>query len=67
MNKFGDNLRKYRKEKKLTQEKLADLLNVSFQTISKWEKKKTEPNIDTLIKIASIFNITLDELVGVRK
>lgn len=67
MNKFGDNLRKYRKEKKLTQEKLADLLNVSFQTVSKWEKKKTEPNIDTLIKIASIFNITLDELVGVRK
>lgn len=67
MNKFGDNLRKYRKEKKLTQEQLADLLNVSFQTISKWEKEKTEPNIDTLIKIASIFNITLDELIGVRK
>lgn len=67
MNKFGDNLRKYRKEKKLTQEQLADLLNVSFQTISKWEKEKTEPNIDTLIKIASIFNITLDELIGVKK
>lgn len=67
MNKFGDNLRKYRKEKKITQENLADLLNVSFQTVSKRERGKAEPNIDTLIKISKIFEVSIDDLVGDKK
>ena len=64
---FGENLKRLRKEKELTQETLADFLGVSFQTISKWERGETYPDITTLPTIASFFNVTIDDLLGVDK
>lgn len=64
---FGENIKKLRKEKGLTQETLANFLGVSFQTISKWERGETYPDITTLPVIASFFNITIDDLLGVDK
>lgn len=62
---FGENLKKLRLENGLTQEKLANSLSVSFQTISKWEHGDTYPDITTLPLIARFFNISIDELLGV--
>ena len=62
---FGENLKRLRLEKNLTQEKLADFLGVSFQTVSKWERGDTYPDITMLPSIASFFNISVDELLGV--
>ncbi len=64
---FGENIKKLRKEKELTQEALADFLDVSFQTISKWERGETYPDITILPVIASFFNVTIDDLFGVDK
>lgn len=64
---FGENLKRLRKEKELTQETLAEFLGVSFQTISKWERGETYPDITMLPVIASFFNITIDDLLGVDK
>lgn len=64
---FGENLKKLRLEKNLTQEKLADFLGVSFQTISKWERGDTYPDITMLPSIASFFKVSVDEILGVDK
>ncbi|QVK19643.1 helix-turn-helix transcriptional regulator [Mycoplasmatota bacterium] len=58
-----DNLKKLRKEKKLSQEQLAEKLNISRQAISKWESGKAYPDIDNLISLKDIFKVSLDELV----
>ena len=57
-------LGRIRKENNYTQETIANKLNVTAQAVSKWENDITSPDIDTLIKLADIFNITIDELVG---
>ena len=64
---FGENLKRLRKEKELTQETLADFLGVSFQTISKWERGETYPDITMLPIISRFFNTTVDDLLGVDK
>ena len=64
---FGENLKRLRLEKNLTQEKLADFLGVSFQSISKWERGDTYPDITMLPSIASFFNISVDDLLGIDK
>ncbi len=63
-NYFGENLKKLRKSKDLTQETLAEFLGVSFQAISKWERNESYPDITTLPAIASFFNVSLDTLLG---
>ncbi|MEG1009968.1 MAG: helix-turn-helix transcriptional regulator [Clostridia bacterium] len=60
---LGENLKKLRKEKKLSQEQLAGILNVSRQAVSKWESNKTYPDIENLILLRDIFNVTLDDLI----
>ncbi len=64
---FGENLKNLRREKNLTQEKLADFLGVSFQTISKWERGDTYPDITMLPEIAGFFKISIDDLLGVNR
>lgn len=62
--KFGEKLLSLRKEKGYSQEILADKLNVSRQTISKWESGITTPELEKIILLSEIFNISIDELVG---
>lgn len=61
---FNDNLNKYRKLKGLSQEELAYQLGVSRQSVSKWESGQSVPELERIIEIADLFNISLDELVG---
>ena len=62
--KLGENLKKFRLQRELTQEQLADVLGVSAQAVSRWENGTTYPDITLLPTIASYFEITLDELMG---
>lgn len=64
---FGENLKKFRKEKDITQETLAEFLGVSFQTVSKWERGETYPDITMLPVLSSFFNVSVDGLLGVNK
>lgn len=67
MESFGTRLANIRKEKNLTQNDIADKLNISAQAVSKWENDLTSPDIETLIKLSDIFTISLDDLVGKKK
>ena len=60
----GNNIKVLRQGAGLTQKDLADELNVSFQSISKWETDEVEPDISTLNKLAGIFKVSLDELIN---
>ncbi|MCC0647338.1 helix-turn-helix domain-containing protein [Clostridioides sp. ZZV15-6598] len=63
MLNLGENLKRLRKERNLSQEQLAEMLNVSRQAISKWESNKTYPDIENLILLRNLFNVTLDDLI----
>ena len=59
---FNEKLQKLRKEKKYSQEELADMLDVTRQSVSKWESGQTYPEMDKLLAICKIFGCTLEEL-----
>ena len=61
---FNEKLQELRKNKKLTQEELAEDLYVSRTAISKWESGRGYPNIDSLKEIAKYFSVTIDELLS---
>ena len=61
---LGEKLKSLRKGKNISQEKLAQYLNVSFQAVSKWENSSTYPDIELLPELARFFGITVDELLG---
>lgn len=61
--KFNEKLIKLRKENKLTQDKLAEKINISTQSISKWENGHGYPDIENLMKISDLYNLSLDELL----
>lgn len=61
---FSEKLMNLRKSKGMSQEELAVKLNVTRQTISKWELSQTVPDMNKLIEIAKIFEISLDELTN---
>ena len=63
--KFSEKLFELRRQKGMSQEDLADKLNVSRQTISKWETGSTTPEMEKLIEMSKLFEITIDELVGI--
>ena len=58
------NLKRLRKEHQYTQENVAEKINVSRQSIAKWENGESTPDIDTLIKLSKLYNVTLDNLVN---
>ena len=58
------NLKRLRKEHQYTQENVAEKINDSRQSIAKWENGESTPDIDTLIKLSKLYNVTLDNLVN---
>ena len=60
----GRVIQEYREKKGLSQEKLAEKINVTRQTISNWELGETAPNPEQLILLSKQFDISIDELVG---
>lgn len=60
---LGQNLQFLRKQKEMTQEQLAETLEVSRQSVSKWESDTTYPETDKLIQLANLFHCTLDDLM----
>jgi transcriptional regulator with XRE-family HTH domain len=60
--KIGKKIAFYRKKMELTQEELAEQLEISSQAVSNWETEQNNPDEDVLIKLADIFNVTLDDL-----
>lgn len=67
METFGQRLANYRKQKSLTQNDIADKLNFSYQAISKWENDLTAPDLDSLVKLSEILDVSVDELLGKKK
>ena len=65
-NKFKDNLKELRIEKKLGQVELANAIGVSKGVISLWENGLREPNMYSLILLAKYFGVSIDELVGLK-
>ncbi len=61
---LGDNIRNFRKSNNLSQDELADKLNVTRQSISLWETGQTQPTIENIIALAKIFNISTDMLLN---
>lgn len=61
---LGENIYKFRTAKNMSQGDLADALDVSRQSVSKWENNSAVPELDKLMKMAQIFGITLDEMVS---
>ena len=64
---LGKRIMQHRKKLGLTQDKLAELLGVTAQAVSKWENDQSCPDITTLPRLAEIFHITTDALLGVEK
>lgn len=63
-NSFSKNVREYRRISSLTQTDLANKLKTTQRKVSYWESGKIEPDLDTLIAIAELFDITVDDLIG---
>lgn len=61
---LGDRIKLLRKEQEMTQEQLADYLNVSRSSVKGYENNGVEPSLNVLVKIANVFNISLDYLLG---
>ena len=61
---FSENLRRLRKAKDIKQEALAEAMNVSRQTVSKWENGTAMPDFKKLNALAEYFGVTMDELLG---
>lgn len=60
---YHERLRKYRENAHLTQEELAEKIDVSRQTVSKWERGEASPDTDNLIKLSSLYHVTVDALL----
>jgi transcriptional regulator with XRE-family HTH domain len=65
MTDFSTNLKKLRKSKNLSQQQIADNIGITQRTYSNYEAGISQPNCETLVKIANFFKIRLDELLGV--
>ena len=64
---FGENLAELRKESGYDQKKLGELLGISYHTVSSYERNRSQPNHEILVKIAKLFNVSLDYLLGLRR
>lgn len=64
MNKIGKRIKKIREEKEITQQQLANYIDVDRTTLSHYESGARLPSIYILWKIADMFDISIDELIG---
>lgn len=64
---LGENIHRFRALRNMSQGDLADAMEVSRQSVSKWENNSAVPELDKLVKMAEVFHITLDELVSGEK
>jgi len=64
IKKFGKAFSNLRKNADMTQNEVADKLNLSRQAVSKYERGESFPDISVLVSVADLFNITLDQLIG---
>jgi transcriptional regulator with XRE-family HTH domain len=64
MDHFADQLKHLRTQRQLTQTRLAELLGVSPRVYNRWERATATPHLDTLVQLAEILQVSLDELVG---
>jgi len=64
MEMFAERLKALREGRGLTQARLAEMLDVSPRVYNRWENEAVAPRLDTVVKIADLLDVTLDELVG---
>ena len=62
MVNVGKNIKRLRRERRITQMELAETLGVTAQAVSKWETKTNSPDIALIPKIAELFDVSIDEL-----
>ena len=63
---FGSMIQEMRKEAGMTQAELAERMGVTDKAVSKWERDISFPDINTIPKLAEIFNVSVDELMQVK-
>lgn len=61
---IGENIKRLRRQKGITQEKLAERMHISTTAVSKWERNETLPDISMVLPLASYFGVSTDELLG---
>ena len=62
--KISENIKRLRKAKKITQEGLAEIFNVTPAAVNKWENNETYPDITLLFPLSHFFGVSIDELMG---
>ena len=67
MNNIGKRIKELRRKRDLTQEKLADYLGVTYQSVSKWETGVTFPDLSLIVPLARVLGVSTDELLGARE
>lgn len=67
MNHIGLKIKELRKKNDMTQEKLAEYLNVSFQAVSKWETGVAAPDLSLIVPLSRLLGVSTDELFGISK
>ena len=63
---FAEKLIALRKSRELTQEQLAEQINVSRQSISKWESGQVIPEVEKIVELSKVFDVTVDYLLTIR-
>ena len=64
---IGKNIKQLREERNFTQEQVADKLGITFQAVSSWERDEYKPDIDKIIKLAELFDVSVSALVEEKK
>ena len=62
--KLSENIKKFRKERKMTQEQLAEAMGVSVSAVYKWESNQSVPDIHLILGMAELFHTSTDVLLG---
>ena len=62
--KLSENIKKFRKERRMTQEQLAEAMGVSVSAVYKWESNQSTPDIRLILELADLFHTSTDVLLG---